>query len=214
MKVRDAMTSDVGYCQPNTSLAQTAMIMWQRDCGIVPVVNEQQRVVGMITDRDICIAVSMQNRLASQITVGEIIYGEVKSCRPEDDLEDALKMMKKRQLRRLPVTSKDGVLLGIISIGDLLNAAKSKALKKKLLAALREISSFRPLQMREISADTDNQAESEADLNFHESIQTNDETADRNESQNQTASNQIATHKIDVSDEDDARPALRTSNQL
>ena len=168
MKVRDVMTSDVGYCQPNTALAQAAMIMWQRDCGVVPVVNDEQQVVGMITDRDICIAVSMQNRLASQIKVGEIIYGEVKSCRPEDDLEDVLKTMRKRQLRRLPVTSKDGVLAGIISIGDLLNVAKGKEIKKKLLSALREISSFRPLQLHEISADDESQT---ADLDASSNIQ-------------------------------------------
>ncbi|MEP6924971.1 MAG: CBS domain-containing protein [Pyrinomonadaceae bacterium] len=153
MKVREVMTSDVGYCQPDTSLTGAAMIMWQRDCGVVPVVNEQKRVIGMITDRDICIAVATKNRLASDIQVSEIISGKVAFCQPNDDVEDALKTMKKRQLRRLPVTDKDNVLLGIISMGDLLNVGKGKEIKKKLLAAIREITSFRPVHLHEITAE-------------------------------------------------------------
>jgi CBS domain-containing protein len=181
MKVRDVMTTDVGYCQPDTTLANAAMIMWQRDCGVVPVVNEQKQVVGMITDRDICIAVTMQNRLASEIQVSEIISSKVKSCQPNDDLEDALKTMKKRQLRRLPVTTKDGVLLGIISIGDLLNAGKGKEIKKMLLTALREISSFRPLHFHEITADDENQIKPNQDSSDVKNINIENETKEQNE---------------------------------
>ena len=205
MKVRDAMTSDVGYCQPNTSLAQAAMIMWQRDCGIVPVVNEQKQIVGMITDRDICIAVSMQNRLASQIKVSEIIYGEVKSCRPDDDLENALKTMKKRQLRRLPVASKDGVLVGIVSIGDLLKAAKGKELKKKLLSALREISSFRPLQLHEISADSVAQAEEpKTNSNVPPDIITENKIGEQNETAVPTPAEKADANENAASAQDEA----------
>lgn len=140
------------------------MIMWQRDCGVVPVVDEQKQVIGMITDRDICIAVATQNRLASDIRVSEIISGKVRSCQPNDDLEDALKTMKKRQLRRLPVTDKDGILLGIISIGDLLNLGKGKKIKKKLFAAMREITSFRPVHLYEITSDEALQVKSDEDI--------------------------------------------------
>ena len=181
MKVRDVMTSDVGYCQPNTTLANAAMIMWQRDCGVVPVVNEQKQVVGMITDRDICIAVTMQNRLASEIQVSEIISSQVKSCQPGDDVEDALKTMKKRQLRRLPVTTKDGVLLGIISIGDLLNAGKGKEIKKMLLTALREISSFRPIHLHEIVADNEDQIKLSQDSSDVKNINIQNETKQQDE---------------------------------
>lgn len=153
------------------------MIMWQRDCGVVPVVNEQKRVVGVITDRDICIAVSMQNRLASQIQVSEVISGKVKSCKPDDGLEQALKTMRRRQLRRLPVTTKDGVLVGIVSIGDLLKAGKGKDFKKKLFAALREISSLRPIHLHETSAeDNSDQIESNKEASEVENIQTETET--------------------------------------
>jgi CBS domain-containing protein len=155
MKVRELMTSDVSACQLQDNLTQAVTVMWQRDCGVVPVVDEHQRVVGMVTDRDIAIAAATKNRLASNISVGEIIYGAVKSCDPNDDVEDALKIMRKHQLRRLPVTSKDGVLLGIISISDLLRhtKGKDKVPAKKLLKTLREISTFRPVFLHEIAAE-------------------------------------------------------------
>lgn len=175
MKIREVMTGDVGYCQPNSALTDAAMIMWQRDCGAVPIVDEQNQVVGMITDRDICIATAMQNRLASEIRVGEIISGNVKTCRPNDDLENALKTMKRNQLRRLPVTNENGTLLGIVSISDLLSAGKNKDFKKKLFAALREISSFRPVQLHEISVEAAGESgEDSGDLHFIETDNTGD----------------------------------------
>lgn len=150
------MTSDVSSCQRQATLTQAAMIMWQRDCGVVPVVDEHHRVVGMVTDRDIAIAAATKNRLIADILVAEILYGDVKACDPNDDVEDALKLMRKHQLRRLPVTSRDGVLLGIISLSDLLRntgKGKDKVPRKKLLNTLREISTFRPIHLHELFAE-------------------------------------------------------------
>jgi len=214
MKVRDVMTSDVGYCQPNTTLADAAMIMWQRDCGVVPIVNEEKRVVGMVTDRDICIAVAMQNRLASQIQVSEIISGKVKSCQPNDDVENALKTMKKRQLRRLPVTTKDGVLLGIVSIGDLLNAGKGKEIKKMLLAALREISSFRPLHLHEIAADNESHAEPDQDSNDARDIHVENETEEQSEINNSIPSEEIEDGENATGNETGAEQVIKSLNPL
>jgi CBS domain-containing protein len=154
MKVREIMTTDVAYCLPSAKLSEAAMIMWHRDCGAVPVVDEQKRVVGMITDRDICMAVTMKNCPPSKIPVSEQISLDVKTCSAGDEAETVLKKMRKNQLRRLPVVNKDGVLLGIVSVSDLLRELKGKELKKKLFAALREISTFRPPHLREIAAET------------------------------------------------------------
>lgn len=174
MKVRELMTSDVNSCQKSDSLTQAATIMWQRDCGVVPVLDEHQRVVGMVTDRDICIAAATKHRLTSKITTGEIIYGAVKSCSPNDDVEDALKIMRKHQLRRLPVTDSDGVLLGIISISDLLRhtKGKDKVPAKKLLKTLREISSFRPVFLHEIIAENNDNDLPDEDENEDEGFET------------------------------------------
>lgn len=158
MKVREAMTSDVSFCYQTATLTDAAVMMWQRDCGIVPIVNEQKQIIGVITDRDICIAVATRNQLPTQIWVGEIGTGrKIRSCAPDDDAEDALKTMKKYQLRRLPVINKeDNVLLGILSISDLLRYSgkgNNAVPRKKVLAALKEISSFRPVLLHEISTE-------------------------------------------------------------
>jgi CBS domain-containing protein len=198
MKVRDVMTSEVGSCQPEASLSQAATIMWQRDCGVVPVVDERQKIVGMITDRDICMATMMKNRLASEISVGEVIYGEVKTCSPGDKVEDALKTMKKFQLRRLPVVSKDKVLIGVLSISDLLRhpgKGKDEISHKKLFTALQEISHFRPVRLHtldvedvqdEESQQDDEQAEQEIDSKNDESFDNGvDNTNDSGEAESE-----------------------------
>jgi CBS domain-containing protein len=118
MRVQDIMTADVEACSPESDLAAAAMIMWNRDCGSVPVVDTERRVVGMITDRDICMAVATRNRLASEIKVGEVMTGRVYACAPDDRIKDALETMQSAQLRRLPVVDNDGVLHGILSIND------------------------------------------------------------------------------------------------
>lgn len=180
MKVRELMTSDVSSCQKQSTLTQIVTIMWQRDCGVVPVVDEHHKIVGIVTDRDICVAVATQNRLASDIMAGEIIYGAVKSCSPSDDVDDALKIMRKHQLRRLPVTDSEGTLLGIVSISDFLRhtKGKDKVPAKKLLKTLREISSFRPVFLHEISVEeNDDEAEdgfSDESGNKLELSETND----------------------------------------
>jgi predicted transcriptional regulator len=116
------------------------------------VVDEQQKVVGMITDRDICMAAMMKNRPISEILVSEVISGNVKSCSPGDDLEDALKKMKKTQVRRLPVGNRDGALVGIISLSDVLRNAKEIS-RKKLVAALQEISHFHAVTLHALDSE-------------------------------------------------------------
>jgi CBS domain-containing protein len=192
MKVRDCMTTDVGYCQPNAPLTQAAEIMWQRDCGVVPVTDENQRVIGMITDRDICFAVVTKNRLPSDIKTGEVIrQNEVKTCSPGDSIEDALKTLKRHQLRRLPVVNKDGVLVGILALADLIRAMgkdKDAVPRKKLLAALKEISHLRPITLHALSEDDENESGAAED---------DDNDSDENDG------NESEDDEIDDSDDDD-----------
>ena len=130
MKVLDIMTANVESCGPESDLAAAAMIMWKRDCGSVPVVDSERKVVGMITDRDICMAVATRNKLASAIKVGEVISGRVYACAPDDALKDALETMQSAQLRRLPVVDDEGVLHGILSINDVVLHSKRGQSKK------------------------------------------------------------------------------------
>jgi CBS domain-containing protein len=130
MKVRDIMTGHVGSCRPEMNLAEAARILWDKDCGAAPVVDAEGNVVGMITDRDICMAVTTRNRLASDVTVSEVINGAVKTCALEDNVSAALKTMRNEQLRRLPVVDEDGKLCGILSLNDvILNSKQGKSKK-------------------------------------------------------------------------------------
>jgi CBS domain-containing protein len=130
MKVQDIMTANVETCSAESDLAAAATIMWERDCGSVPVVDGERKVVGMITDRDICMALCTRNKLATEIKVGEVISGRVYACAADDDIRDALETMQSAQLRRLPVVDDAGVLQGILSINDVVLHAKKGQSKK------------------------------------------------------------------------------------
>lgn len=151
MKVQDVMTKDVHFCTIGDGLDRAAGIMWEKDCGIVPLVDAENKVVGMITDRDICIAVSTQNKPPCEIKVQEFIGRKVIRCLPTDNIRDIFKLMKKNKVKRLPVTSQNGELTGIISLTDILFAAeKNKKLQKRILSTLIEISKPNPILLLEV----------------------------------------------------------------
>lgn len=119
MKVTEVMTKDVQSCSPDTNLAAAAIQMWDADCGVLPVVNDDGRVIGMITDRDICIAAATNHQDIASIKVGEVTTGEVQSCSPETNVRDALKIFDQARVRRLPVLDEDNRLQGILSLNDI-----------------------------------------------------------------------------------------------
>lgn len=123
MKVEHLMTRDVQCCGPDTNLASAAKMMWDSDCGALPILNVQGHVMGMITDRDICMAASTKNRPPSTITAWETASGKAISCHPDDDIHTAMDLMERERIRRLPVVDEDGILQGILSINDLVLAA-------------------------------------------------------------------------------------------
>jgi CBS domain-containing protein len=135
MKVQDIMTSDVQCCSPETNLAAAAKMMWDSDCGALPVLNVQSQVMSIITDRDICMAAATKNRSASDITVWETVSGKAHTCHLSDDVYTALDMMKREKIRRLPVVDEDEVLQGIVSMNDfVLLAGETKVGKPPALS--------------------------------------------------------------------------------
>jgi CBS domain-containing protein len=149
MKVRDIMATDVNSCQAETSLAAVAKTMWDRDCGVLPVVTSDGRVIGMITDRDICMAVATKGRTADRISVREVSAGTVYSCLPDDETGAALETMKSHRVRRLPVIDEQGHLKGIISLNDLVlhaNAGRGIA-PAEIVGTLRSICEHRGVQI-------------------------------------------------------------------
>ena len=127
MTVRELANFDVKVCSPDTDLATAAKIMWDCDCGVVPVVNEERRVLGMVTDRDICIAAATRAAKPSDIQVRDVMSQAVASCKAEDDANTAMGIMKQRRVRRLPVLDARGRLAGILSVNDLAMRADTRA---------------------------------------------------------------------------------------
>jgi CBS domain-containing protein len=134
MKVQDVMTYNVQSCRLETNLAEAAMQMWRGDFGILPVVTQAGKVVGMLTDRDICMAAATRHRDPANIRVKEVISGKAYGCSPDTDIREALKIMQQKQVRRLPIMSAEtGRLEGILSMNDV--ALKAKADPKTELSA-------------------------------------------------------------------------------
>jgi CBS domain-containing protein len=122
MKVKELMTVDPKTCSPETSVAEAARLMWEGDCGILPVVKDGE-LVAVVTDRDMYIALATQNARASRVTVGAVARTLPVTCAPEDDVRDALAAMKHARVRRLPVVGFGNSVLGILSINDIVLAA-------------------------------------------------------------------------------------------
>jgi CBS domain-containing protein len=140
MKVKDLMTPEPRTCTPSTNLAEAAALMLDADCGILPVVDDKGKLGGVVTDRDMYIALATRNTLAAQLTVGDVARSQVFTCGPDDDVHGALKTMKAHHVRRLPVEGFGGTVAGIISMNDILLAAGGKGLgSAEIVGALQAI---------------------------------------------------------------------------
>jgi CBS domain-containing protein len=124
MIVKEVMSDKVTTCRPDTTLEAAAILMWDGDCGTVAIVDDESKVTGIITDRDICMAVALQHKPASEIQVQEVMSRHLFTCQPENDIMNALKIMSFQKVRRLPVTNDSGQVEGIISIEDLIARAE------------------------------------------------------------------------------------------
>lgn len=120
MKVKEVMKQSAVCCGPETNVGKAVELMWNRNVGMLPVVNSDGKLIGVVTDRDICIAMGTRNRLPGELTVGEIAIHKVFTCRPSDDIHEALLEMGDHQVRRLPVVNDQGIPQGVLSMDDLI----------------------------------------------------------------------------------------------
>jgi CBS domain-containing protein len=126
MKVKSVMNRQVATCLPTDSLGAAAEIMWNKDCGIVPVVEAgSQRLLGVVTDRDLAMTALLSNRPMDAIRVGDAMTTKLFTCREEDDLREAHDTMREHQVRRVPVVDDNGRLAGLVSLSDLAREAFS-----------------------------------------------------------------------------------------
>jgi len=119
MQVKEIMTDTPQTCGVNDSANEAARIMWERDCGAVPVVGPDGQTVGIVTDRDICMAAYFQGRQLSAIPIADVMSRDLCTIGADADVSDAERLMQARQIRRLPVVANGGHLVGILSLSDL-----------------------------------------------------------------------------------------------
>lgn len=125
MKVQDMMTRDPFTCTPDDSLHSAAQLMWERDIGCTPVVDQGTQLVGMLTDRDICMAAYTQGRSLADCRVRDAMSTNIRYCEPTDDISTAEARMREAQVRRIPVLN-GRHLVGILTLNDLAVAAEER----------------------------------------------------------------------------------------
>lgn len=122
MKIKDIMSGEPRTCSPETNLAEAAAMMLDGDCGMLPVVADG-KLVGVVTDRDLFIALATRNTRGSEIVVRDVAQTPVFTCGPDDDVRAALATMKQHRVRRLPVEGFGGTIMGVVSMNDLVLAS-------------------------------------------------------------------------------------------
>ncbi|HVW28058.1 MAG TPA: CBS domain-containing protein [Polyangiaceae bacterium] len=132
MNVTKVMTSDVVTCAPSDSLNRAAQIMWENDCGFLPVVEDGCRLVGVVTDRDICMGAYTQGRPLSDIAVDNVMARQIQTCKAEDEIASVERLMRDNKLRRVPVVDESSELLGVVTLGDLARCSQAGPLQKAL----------------------------------------------------------------------------------
>ena len=119
MRVKDLMTQPVRTVHEHETLDRAAYVMWNHDCGAVPVVDDEGRAVGMITDRDICMAAMFHGQPLTAVPISAAMSRELCACQPDDQVLDAERLMSTRQVHRLPVLDQQGAPVGILAVSDI-----------------------------------------------------------------------------------------------
>jgi len=145
MRIRHVMTKDPTCCVASDSAVEAASIMRDEHAGIVPVIENEQsrRVVGVVTDRDLCMNVVAEGRDPRSVRVEQCMTTTVVTCSPNDAVEKVTELMRENQIRRVPVVNEGGELQGIVSLGDIVGRATIKTAQTH--ETLKEVSAPTPM---------------------------------------------------------------------
>jgi CBS domain-containing protein len=125
VRVRDLMSRELVTCREHDDLSRAAQLMWDADCGAVPIVDGEGKLVGMLTDRDICMAAYTRGLPLSELRASAAMSTAVIACRPNDTLRSAMELMTTHKIRRLPVVDEESRPIGIVSLADLARLAQA-----------------------------------------------------------------------------------------
>lgn len=125
MQARQIMSKEVFTVPSNARLSEAARVMWEHDCGFVPVVDADTNVLaGVLTDRDLCMAGYIKGRAPQEIPVAEVMSKTLFTAKPEEELWEVHATMREHQVHRLPIVDRAGKVLGVVSLNDLACGAK------------------------------------------------------------------------------------------
>lgn len=157
LRIAALMTSRPRCASVDASLAEVAGIMKAADCGIVPIVDERERLIGVVTDRDIVVRACAAGKSPKETRVVDVMSREVATALPDEDVRAVIARMAQRQVRRIPVVDGEGRVVGLVALADIANRARRsrdrddprgattrQELEYDLAQALEEISSRRP----------------------------------------------------------------------
>jgi predicted transcriptional regulator len=139
MKVEQLMKHPVRTCQAEDSLDAASQLMWEGDCGSLPVLDADGRAIAMITDRDICMAALFQGGPLRALKVRDAMSQSLHTCKPSDSISACESVMRSQQVRRLPVVDENGRVIGILSLNDVALEAETEAALPKKEVTLGEV---------------------------------------------------------------------------
>jgi len=151
MKVKDVMMGTPYCVMLQANLGTATELMWRGNCGFLPVVDAAKKVCGVVTDRDICVALGTRNQTAGEVRVEEIVQRKVYACNPEDDVHMALQSMREGHVRRLPVVDREGNLAGVVSMDDILLHAEPNSFgNEPELSANEVVRAYRTIMKKDL----------------------------------------------------------------
>lgn len=139
MNVEQLMQRTVQTCRAHDTLNDAARLMWEHDCGCVPVVDDDGKAIGMLTDRDICIAAYTRGQPLWEVPVVAAMATAPRTCRTGDSVQSAESIMRADQLRRLPVVDRSDRVVGILSLNDVARQAAREAGRAERSIAPEEV---------------------------------------------------------------------------
>lgn len=138
MTCAEVMTPSPTACQPQQTTTDAAELMRREDCGLVPVVSEQNKLIGVLTDRDIVLKVVAEGRDARNTAVSEVMSTDLVTCLPHETIETVMEQMATRQIRRIPIVERDGSLVGIVAQADIATRLSSPQETGQVVQAISE----------------------------------------------------------------------------
>ena len=151
MKVKDVMMGTPYCVMLQANLGTATELMWRGNCGFLPVVDAAKKVCGVVTDRDICVALGTRNQTAGEVRVEEIVQRKVYACNQEDDVHMALQSMREGHVRRLPVVDREGNLAGVVSMDDILLHAEPNSFgNEPELSANEVVRAYRTIMKKDL----------------------------------------------------------------